>query len=585
MASTRSSLRLADADAAIWLTERTMAAMRQSFAGFGHFPSDAQWAALTAAVRVMADMASGIAEPKAYLSAIDPGVGKTEAVIHFARELLASPDHRDVGALICIGRIEQIKAIASDPRLPPADCAVFTTDVEANAHGRGYDHRHTARVLFTTHEMLERRLAGHGSLHAARDLLYRGEPRAVRVWDEAMLPAKPLTLSRRDIPLLVRNLARDYPGFANELEDFADSLKGQQNGSRLEVPGLGAVHGVGREEIIRAMRGRMEDEVIASTLWHLLGRVVTARQDGYLGSTILDYQEILSDDVWPVLILDASGRVRPLYRLWEERRGGLIRLPAGAKSYRGHIVHIWKTAGSKNAWRRYDKAGRLVNGIVATIQERLDEKWLLVTHRPDSINQYSVEREVRRLLPSTANVSFTTWGRHDATNEFADVPNVILAGTLFFRQSLLEGHGRGAAAHPSSAGAFAKRDIDAVEIGEHQNVILQAMCRGAVRWCKDGGCPDNTHTYIIASERSQIADTITNILPDAELVEWQPNSAEVRETKASRVLRAIGVECATIQDIVERSGVKLTTLKPLLSRLCKAGLIERAARGVYRGLS
>jgi hypothetical protein len=53
-----------------------------------------------------------------------------------------------------------------------------------------------------------------------------------------------------------------------------------------------------------------------------------------------------------------------------------------------------------------------------------------------------------------AVVSTLHWGAHDATNDYANVPNIILAGTLFLRPSYYEALGR--LSHPP-AGASTKR--------------------------------------------------------------------------------------------------------------------------------
>ena len=84
---------------------------------------------------------------------------------------------------------------------------------------------------------------------------------------------------------------------------------------------------------------------------------------------------------------------------------------------------------------------------------RPDEAWLVVHHKKEGIDR-DIEEEVRALLPPTARVHFLTWGAHDATNEFAAVPNIVLAGTLFLRASQYEALGRLASGHPSSRGRF-----------------------------------------------------------------------------------------------------------------------------------
>jgi hypothetical protein len=153
-----------------------------------------------------------------------------------------------------------------------------------------------------------------------------------------------------------------------------------------------------------------------------------------------------------------------------------------------------------------------------------DEEWLVVHHKNVGID---VPSSVMELIPSGGpTVHFINWGSHDATNHFANVPNVILAGTLFYRTSYYEALGRVAAAQPSADGAFPPEDADAVMMGENCHLILQALCRGAVRRCEGGGCPE-TRTHIIASSRSRIGKAIPFILPGVRVERWQPIEREL----------------------------------------------------------
>jgi len=111
------------------------------------------------------------------------------------------------------------------------------------------------------------------------------------------------------------------------------------------------------------------------------------------------------------------------------------------------------------------------------------------------------------------------WGAHDATNLYGHLPNVVLAGTLFFPASHYEAQGRLASAHPSSRGRYDEERIKQVTLGEHQHMILQALCRGAVRKCD--GCPP-ARAYIIASRRSGIVAGLPHIFPGAQVLAWRP---------------------------------------------------------------
>jgi hypothetical protein len=552
------------------LADATIASVRSTFTAYDHHPSPPQWEALGAIAGTLARMAMGTCPALPHLSSLDPGVGKTQVVIHFLRTLLASPDYRDAGVLICLPRREQIDSIVIEAGLDENDYAVFTSDDTMNALGRGRGKHQQARVLFSTHAMLESRAARARSFAAIRDFHFRGKPRAVRVWDEALVPGKPITLSRWSISLLFHYLKRDHPALVSDLEELVDQLSNEKDGNRIEFPNLAERHRVDFDQIRAVLRGKADAQTIAEALWALFGRVVTVRQDGGLelgeagtlkrGNTILDYRETLPGDLWPALILDASGRVRTVYRLWETERGGLVRLPEGPKSYKGHTVHVWETSGSKTAWKK--NASQLVEGIATTILERIEEEWLVIVHKGDTIRHLDVAEEVQRLLPPNARVSFTTCGKHDATNEYAHIPNVILAGTLFFPASMLEALGRCAAGLPSSAGAFEKGRIAAVEIGEHHHRILQALCRGRVRKCEDGRCPRDTHTYIIAAAKNGIAQTLGKVLPGTTIVPWRPYPKKAlrgRRAEAFEIITGISgdrIAALEVMKIMEWSPTK-----------------------------
>ena len=59
------------------LTTRAMTTLRAFFDAAGHNPSVDHWRALEAIASTMEDMADGCCERRVFLSAVDPGVGKS----------------------------------------------------------------------------------------------------------------------------------------------------------------------------------------------------------------------------------------------------------------------------------------------------------------------------------------------------------------------------------------------------------------------------------------------------------------------------------------------------------------------------
>ena len=502
------------------LAEQTVEAIQATFERIGHDPTPAMWEALTAVADTLDRMANNTADPVVYVSSLDPGVGKTTTVIHFLKTLLTSNAHRGVSALVCVNRRDQIRSITREASLSNADFAVLTADAELNALGCANPAK--ARVLFTTHSMVERRCEGK-DFRSTSAFHYRGRPREVRIWDEAILPGRPLTISRDDLGFLFKPLRSRQPELANDIEDLFRELGRAVDGHLMMLPELDDIRDVPLNDALQIVDGGPADQVSAvETLWFLFGKTVTIRKDGVYGNTVLDYRDTLPDDIAPLLTLDASARVRATYHLWKDRRGGMEMLPSASKRYDRHICHIWNQAGGKSAFRRYGQ--KLIDGIVKAILSRPSEEWLVVHHKNVGID---VPSSIMDLIPIHGpTVHFLNWGSHDATNQYAHVPNVILAGTLFYRGSYYEALGRAAAAHPSARGEFPLEDAQAVIVGENCHLILQALCRGAVRRCEDGGCPQ-TRTYIIASSRSNIANALPLVLPGAKVERWQPIEREL----------------------------------------------------------
>lgn len=498
------------------LTQRTLETLRTSFTQHDHHPSDDMWTALTAIAETLEAMANGTCSSAIHLSSLDPGVGKTTTIIHFLKVLLASHQHREVAVLVCVRRREQIEAVVREADLRPEDFAVLTTDKELNALGCGSPHR--ARVVFTTHSMVERRCESRPFAEVAA-FHYRGHPRAVRIWDEAILPGQTLTVSRDALGYLFKPLRGCHPALADALEDLFTKLRTMEDGALFTLPDLAELHGVDLNSALGIVSGGPSEQVAAvEALWFLFGKSVTIRRDGAYGNTLLDYRDTLPEDIKPLLALDASARVRTVYRFWEDRRGGINLLPGAVKRYDAHTIHVWNRGGGKSGFKK-DGQG-LVEGVVSTILQKPEQEWLVIHHKAGIDMDF--EAEVRSLLPDTAaNVHFLHWGVHDATNLYAHVPNVILAGTLFYRTSYYEALGRLASGLPSARGAFAEDDTHEIELGEHHHLILQALCRGAVRRCVDGGCPP-TDTYIIASRNSGIPQSLATIFPGAQVARWQP---------------------------------------------------------------
>ncbi|MGE4555565.1 MAG: hypothetical protein AB7D07_01965 [Desulfovibrionaceae bacterium] len=494
-----------------------------------HRPSRDMWMALCDLAFTMEDMVNGRCEPNVYLSSLDPGIGKTQTITRFIRALMQSDQHQDAGVLLCLSRLDEIKTMVHEMGLSKQDFAIFTSDPELNA--QGIDEHTEARVLFTTQQMLEKRCDGLDSFYEAEQFHFMGKPRPLRLWDESFLPGIPVTLSRDDIGHLLKYIRYVSPALAADIDDLHGELKDVEDGAVYFVPDFAEKHGFYEaESILYALKKTPNGggvQTALTTLWRMFGKSVSVRVEGKYGNTVLDYREAIPEDIRPLIVLDASGRVRGTYMEWEMYRGGLVRLDTAEKSYRNLTVNVWDTGGGKDA---FDKKGDvLTEGIATTINLKPDEEWLVICHKPrEGKHGFDVEASVSALLDGVDRnrVHFVTWGNHHATNQYAHVENVILAGTLFLKPAHYEALWRASADLGAEQANYPKTSRKRIESGEHAHLILQALCRSSVRRCQGDVCAPCT-AYIIASSQSGIRGLLPDIFPECRIQDWRPIKKEL----------------------------------------------------------
>ena len=410
---------------------------------------------------------------------------------------------------------------------------VLTSDAELNALGVGEGHADSAQVLFTTQQRIEKHLDG-GSFESADEFFYQSRPRAVRIWDESWLPGQGLIVNRDEFGFLFQPLRPAYPELAAILDGLFYELLNAEDGHRFELPDFVEDTGVELNDVLRLLeterdnleRSLREDQRTAlSALWFLSGKTVTVRRDGKYGATMLDYRETLPEDLAPLLVTDASGRVRETYAEMEKGKSNIQRLTAAPKKYDRLTVHVWRRGGGKSGWHKNGQ--ELADGIASTINSKPAEEWLIVIHRPDS-RVGKIEDRIRSLVSADQDkLHFIPWGRHMATNAYSLVKNVILAGTLFYRPSFYEALGRLSAGFRSKQGTYPLRDAKRIELGESRHGVLQASCRGSVR-LSDGVNCHPCELYLIASPRSGIPAAMPDIFPDCKVVPWTPVKRALR---------------------------------------------------------
>ena len=511
------------------LTQQTMTSLRSEFDGVGHFPSPTQYEAIEDLVSTCEAMADGACQRNFYLSSLDPGVGKTSAVKHFVRHLLWSSHHQDVAVLVCLTRKAEITRLIKDMGLCRSQYAVLTSDDEVNALGSTPIEE--ARVLFTTHQMVRGRCGG-GSFTEVEKFHFKGRPRKVRIWDEEMLPGEVVTLSADALASLLAPLRARYPELAALVSDLQQAFNNSGGKGAFSIPDIPGTCGVDLRGARRALgyKPTPATQKALEDLFALSGRTVRLLKDHRSVISALDTRETLPSDFAPVVILDASGRVRHTYELWENGRRDLVRLQEAPKSYSNLSIEVLNQGGSKDAWNR--NGHQLLHEVVAKLDTKPDEKWLVI-HQKDAL-QGKLPKHVQEMVQGApGRISFLHWGAHQGTNAYSDITNVILAGTLFLPDCQYIGLTHLSAKVPITV-ELPDVAIKKTRLGEHQHYILQALCRASVRGSNGDKCKP-CNAYIIAANGSGIRGELAKTFPGCTLSTWRPIGKKLKGQKAEAI--------------------------------------------------
>ncbi|CAA2141966.1 hypothetical protein [Hyphomicrobium sp. ghe19] len=517
---------------------RALSTMRTRFEAVGHKPSAAQWEALEDLVRCLDSMAMGTAKQTVYLSSLDPGLGKTTALKCYLHQLLAQhlPPYSEVGCLICLNTLDEVERLIDDVGIPEDMLGIWTSRSDLNVRGRA--DLQNAQVLITTHSRVLKETR-RSEFWLTESLYFKGQPRQLRVWDEEFLPGTPISLSVNDVMATLKRVQSASGELRNRIKAAFDEIDGLPDGSVYTVPDYMGDTSTSLKELLKTiapLRGRspIADEMEASmeALSIISGRRVVVRRDNPEGNACVDYVDTIPPDLAPIVVLDASGRrgVRVLYEDMEDKRGMITPLKSAPKSYRNLTIHVWRRGGGKSSWATPDGAPQMLDGIASTICRKPQEEWLIVHHKPDQVRGIpDMDTALHRRLSLTTynRVSFRNWGAHKATNAYAHISNVVLAGTLFYRTSQYEARKRLGAALTADHPNIPEKQMKEFMVGESANDVLQAACRGSIRRSLGDTCPPS-NLYLIADPRKGIEKALPRIFPGAKIIPWLPVKLDLK---------------------------------------------------------
>ena len=490
-----------------------------------HRPSEEMYEALSDIALTLQDMANGKVENKIHLSSLAPGIGKTQTISFFLNLLLKDKRYDDIGILIGLSSYDEIESYLARMEVGHSNRSILTSDHKLNRLGNS--NHNDAQILFTTQQRMDLKLKQYENFSKADEFFYKSKPRQIRIWDESFLPGKPIVARRDDLMFLIGALRKIHQDLAVELDELLNViLMAAQDETLINLPNLKEKYDLDLNNLTGLLKRQDKSKTEmdnASNFWFLLGKAVSVHKDGLMGSAALSYEETMPDDISPLLVLDASGSCRATYDEMANHRKNIVRLKKANKDHSDLELHHWITGGGKSSFHR--RTDEYVEGIANTINKEPDKEWLIIIHKdiPD------LESMIRSLLLEVDQdkIHFITWGKHKATNKYAHVDRVILAGTLYLSDSQYESLGRLSARRLPEHGSYPKEDINRVALGELKHVILQGACRGTVRLCIGDKCRP-CKIFIMGAKKSGVKQELfKELFPKSSYHLWRPITREL----------------------------------------------------------
>ena len=527
------------------VTAAIMERTRQKFTSNNHAPSEEHLAALEQIATAMVMQAHRQLTDGIYLSSLDPGIGKSTVIQCTLLELRARIPN--IGALILIEQVRDIESAITEliaSGYPKTEIAAIVSDnaaynMHANVMAASRRDASQARVLFTTQAQIEKRCSnGPCSFASIKSFWFRGKPRAVRAWDEAIAPSSLYTLTNYHLLKMLEEVAANSPAMERGLRHLIKKIEGAPNGSIIHIPDIRA-HGFSVED----MKGWFNDMNLVrlcETLYRLSDRHCRVRHEGHK-QVVLNYEDMLPPDLGPLVVCDASGRVRTMYEHWWRDRGGLHFLQSPRKDYTGLTIHLADVAAGRDTFKPgTPQAEARVKAIVDKITAEVPsaERALIVHYKPKQKQIIDVAALVNDQLPRRA-IGSCTWGKHAATNEFAESQARRYRGCIAGPpMSVNEAQARAAKAWEAQASPSSEAMVKESPAGGNDHDLYQAVCGATcVRVKAQGVRPEIMPMCWLRSmkEKASLPKLWRELFPGATIVPWHALPAKLTGNAAALV--------------------------------------------------
>lgn len=476
----------------------------------------------------------GELSPAIHVMSADCGTGKTTALQKALREWKAEGFRGDE-AIIFLRTLEEIDPIATGAGLDHADYAVFTSDEKYRTYGAGRSAANRVPVLFVSQVMARKMMLIAGGFEAVTEFHRDGKVRAFKAWDEGFAAAEGAVFDLVDL----HALPSAYKGLPRADRDMLWSLVQScaepVAGLALDIPLLII------DIVDRALKGNLK---IAETpkrtleaLGKLAGSTAYLRGNDDAGWKFLGAGRSLPADVMPLIVLDASARLTSRYKQLPAHGMNVVELEPALLEYSRVAFHWCHLAAGKTALRNAAQRA-VIYGTIAALVNSKTEDFLIVIAKDacgSGDGPVAMPKELHALLTDPDRVRVTSWGRHIGTNEYRDIPNIIIVSAYNYGDDGYDALALAASGRRDGRFSNEERREEAASAFMHN--VYQAVCRSRVRQ-REGASAGAANVYLITKDSEQRREQIMRAFPGCSIDVWMP-ATPIKEMKHDLVLRTL----------------------------------------------
>lgn len=485
------------------------------------FPAKPLANAFTALSQIMKECLFRRGKPLFHVVPIPCGGGKSALVQTFISDWKSTRFEGGGSVIVMLSTLEEVDSYISGAGLGREDYACLSPDQKYSGFGIGRGRAGEARILFVTHEQARRRMLEHNGFEAVEAFHYHGEARSLRIWDEGITPAVPVSFKLSHLEALPDAVRLRNPHLADMIEAMRLDNADRNEGHMLFVPiELGRAAG----KFAMDEKGWLAKPTakILEGLFYLAGRHAILKRDNWTGLSVIGTSAQLPDDLAPLIILDASAEHRHSYRLWANRTDNVIFLPPVPADY-SHLTIYWFDKGAnKSTLLKATERLKIVAAVADAVETNPCEEWLII-HAMEVEGSgpnpgFNISEEIEKSLSIGSRLTFLHWGRHLATNDYKRFQNVIIIGSLNYGQP---GYEALCAAATGKPGPFAQQEINMIARGEFVHHVYQAACRSNLRNIVDG-VAGAAKVFLIAPDRKNRQTGIEAAFKGCVIEAWEP---------------------------------------------------------------